>query len=258
MPDAPGRTAAHWRRLPLEVADAAALLEGSAGLLDGLAEDPCPTLRWYRARRTAIVLGRGQRRLAVRAGPDVDLVRRESGGGAVLLDPELLSLDVAVPAGHPWLDAGDLGAVFTRVGAAWAEALAALGLRGAVVHDGPSTTPRATDARSTLLAAVCYATLGRGEVRVGARKLVGLSQRHRRHGVLVQCGLLRRWGPGALLAALGADPGDAEVTGAAVGLDELLTPAPDDARVIAAVETAFERSVAAPRPCAGGTASGMA
>ncbi len=248
MPASPGPTASHWRRLPLETAAAPALLEGSAALLDGLAGDPAPTLRWYRARRTAIVLGRGQRRLEVRASADLDLVRRDSGGGAVLLDPELLSLDVAVPVGHPWIDPADLGAVFTRVGAAWAAALGDLGLRGAVVHDGPSTTPRASDARSSLIAAVCYATLGRGEVHVGGRKVVGLSQRHRRHGVLVQCGLLRRWRPAALLKALGADPGDAEVTGAAVGLDDLLDPAPCDAEVIGAVEAAFESAVdATPR-----------
>ncbi len=258
MPASPARSTAHWRRLPLETAGAAALLEGSAALLDGLADDPAPTLRWYRARRTAIVLGRGQRRLEVRAGADVDLVRRDSGGGAVLLDPELLSLDVAVPAGHPWIDPGDLGAVFARVGAAWAAALGDLGLRGAVVHEGPSTTPRATDTRSSLLAAVCYASLGRGEVRVGPRKLVGLSQRHRRHGVLVQCGLLRRWRPAALLEALDADPADAEVTGAAVGLEDLLHPAPGDAEVIGAVEAAFERAVAAPHPPPDGTATEVA
>lgn len=258
MPASPARATAHWRRLPLETAGAAALLEGSAALLDGLADDPAPTLRWYRARRTAIVLGRGQRRLEVRAGADVDLVRRDSGGGAVLLDPELLSLDVAVPAGHPWIDPGDLGAVFARVGGAWAGALGALGLHGAVVHAGPSTTPRATDPRTTLLAAVCYATLGRGEVHVRGRKVVGLSQRHRRHGVLVQCGLLRRWRPAGLLEALGADPADAEITGAAVGLDDLLDPAPGDAEVIGAVEAAFEAAVDASPRSSDGTSTEVA
>jgi hypothetical protein len=86
---------------------------------------------------------------------------------------------------------------------------------------------------------VCYATLGRGEVLSTGRKLLGLAQRRRRHGALVQCGLLRRWEPGPLLAALGADPHDPEIEAAAVGLDELGCGDLADGTIVAAVSRAF-------------------
>lgn len=236
----PAPPARPWRVLPLEVAAPGPLLERGLALLDGLADDPRPVLRWYQATRTAIVLGRGQAlpHGAPSATSDVEILTRHSGGGAVLLDPSLLSLDVVVPPDHP-LVAGDLAAVFDRVGAAWAEALAGLGVPGLSVHRGPGTARRRGTDRERLLAAVCYATLGRGEVLSGGRKLVGLAQRRRRQGALVQCGLLRRWTPGPLLAALGADPDDPEVAGAAVGLDDLGLAGIGDEAVVAAVSTAL-------------------
>ena len=230
-----------WRIVAWEEADAATLLDGSLRLLDALADEPVPALRWYRASSPAVILGRGQAAASAGGGEQpLPVLTRHSGGGAVLLDRDLLSLDVALPAGHPLLD-GDIGAVFDRVGAAWADALGLLGVPGITVHRGPSTARRRGTDRDRLLAAVCYATLGRGEVLAGGRKLVGLAQRRRRHGALVQCGLLRRWRPGILLDALGADPTDADVARRAVGLDELLDPPPPDAAVMAAVELALAR-----------------
>lgn len=184
------------------------------------------------------MVGRGQRVDTTRADGPL-LVARHSGGGAVLMDGGLLSLDVLLPAGDPLLT-GDVGAVFGHVGAAWAAALTTLGVPAVRVHDGPSTAHRLGDERQRLLATVCYATLGRGEVLAGGRKLVGLAQRRRRPGALVQCGLLRRWRPGPLLAALGASPHDAEVAAHAVGLDDLVDPPPADGTVRAAVEAAMQ------------------
>jgi lipoate---protein ligase len=223
-----------WRSLPLERGDARALVERAEALFDALRADPRPTLRWYRPDTPAIVLGRGQGPADVRAAA-LPVVQRTSGGGAVLLSPDVLSLDVLLPAGHALL-AGDLAAVFVPVGRAWAGALSDLGVAGPSVHLGPSAVRRRGSERERLLAAVCYATLGRGEVSVAGRKLVGLSQRRRRWGALVQCGLLRSWQPAPLLAALGASPDDADITCRAVGLDELVRPAPPDDVVMAAVE----------------------
>jgi hypothetical protein len=59
----------------------------------------------------------------------------------------------------------------------------------------------------------------------------------------VQCGLLRRWRPGPLLEALGADPDDAEVEAAAVGLDDVFEAAgrvpPGNDLIRRAVEARF-------------------
>lgn len=209
-------------------------------LLDGMAEDPTPTLRWYRSDRTAIVLGRGQ---VARSTDEVTVLSRYSGGGAVLLEPTMLTLDVVLP-GRSGLLEGDLGAVFVRCGRAWAAGLRDLGVADVSVYEGAGTARRRGDARERLLAAVCYATVGRGEVLTAARKIVGLAQRRRRVGALVQCGLLRRWRPGPLLAALGADPHDPEIERAAVGLDDVFEDAglraPTDHDVRAAVQARFQ------------------
>lgn len=220
----------------MKAGPATALLQEGVEILDSLAHDPVPTLRWYRSSDTALVLGRGQQAVHFRAG-DLPVVGRFSGGGAVLMDGGLLSLDVIVPTDHPLLE-GSLSAPFERIGSAWAEALSSAGVPDLDVHRGPSTTPRRGSARDRLLAAICYATLGRGEVTSGGRKIVGLAQRRRRHGALIQCGLLRHWDPAPLLRALDADPADQQILSAAAGLDDLLDQAPDDAAVMRAVERA--------------------
>jgi lipoate---protein ligase len=221
-----------WARPGLHTGDPAALLARSAELFEEMAQRRTPTLWWYRPHGAAIVLGRGQRGLNVET--PLPVLERSSGGGAVLLDASLLSLDVLLPSDHPLLD-GDVGAVFGHVGRVWAAALGALGVPALSVHTEPSSARRQAEGRERLLASVCYATAGRGEVLAGGRKLVGLSQRRRRWGALVQCGMLRRWEPDPLLEALGA-PRDPGILAAAVGLDDLLADPPDDQTVIDAVE----------------------
>jgi lipoate-protein ligase A len=240
QPSRPRQPPSPWRVLGTDRDAADPLLARGLDLLDALAHDPVPTLRWYRATHPALVLGRGQGAITVRPSDTLTVVTRHSGGGAVLLDPHVLSLDVLVPAGHPWLADDDLSVVFAHVGWAWASGLRALGVVDVAVHDGPNTARRRGSPRERLLAAVCYATLGRGEVLADGRKLVGSSQRRRRPGALVQCGLLERWQPGPLLSALGADPDDPEILGAAVGLHQLLDPVPTEQDIRAAVERAFQ------------------
>jgi lipoate-protein ligase A len=229
-----------WRMVPLQVDDAATLLDDGMAAFDAMADTPVPTLRWYRSTAPAIVLGRGQAGVRLR-DVGITVVTRFSGGGAVWLSPDVLSLDVLLPTGHPWASQR-LTEAFDHVGAAWLAGLRDLGVTGLTVHDGPSTARRRGTTRERLLAAVCYATRGRGEVFWHDRKLVGLAQRRRRHGALVQCGVLRRWRPQRLLTALGADPDDAEICHAAIGLDDISGPTPSDDDVIAAVSTAFRRA----------------
>ena len=70
---------------------------------------------------------------------------------------------------------------------------------------------------------VCFAGLGPGEVTVGGRKVVGLSQRRIREAVLFQCCVAQRWEPERLLALLALDDderarGAAELAGVAAGI----------------------------------------
>jgi lipoate-protein ligase A len=132
-----------------------------------------------RPSEAAVVLGSTQassdvdERRAAAAG--VPLARRQSGGGAVLVEPgALVWVDLTVARGDPlWRD--DVSAAAHFVGEAWAAALRQLGVRGVSVHHGrlrPTPWSRA----------LCFAGLGPGEVMASGRKAVGLSQR-RRHGL---------------------------------------------------------------------------
>lgn len=180
------------------------------------------TVRVLEVTRPALVLGSTQpagdvdEAAAARAG--VEVVRRRSGGGAVLLAPgEALWFDVAIPAGDP-LWSPDVGRAFHWLGRAWAEALAGLGVV-ARWHDGPMQhTPWSRR--------VCFAGLGPGEVLVDGRKVVGLSQRRTRGAALFQCCALLRWDPGALLDLLALTPEERETAAAALE-DAALGVGPD-------------------------------
>lgn len=137
-----------------------------------------PTVWIHRVDRPALVLGSTQRaplldtESAERAG--IEICQRRSGGGLVYVDPATsLWIDVIVPRGHPlWSD--DVGLAFDWVGQTWAAALAATGLPGpSRVHSGRLMHP-------DWGRVVCFAGLGPGEVVVGGRKVVGLSQRRTR------------------------------------------------------------------------------
>lgn len=109
----------------------------------------------------------------------VSVVRRRSGGGAVFVAPGAqVWVDAYLPAGDPLL-VRDVGASFAWFGRAWAEALAtvladAAGSGLAVIEPG-----RAATAWSRRL---CFGGLGAGEVTLGGRKVVGISQRRDRRG----------------------------------------------------------------------------
>ena len=227
---------AGWLDLGVERGPSEALLERSVALLDEVA-DGRPRLRWYVPTDAAVVLGRGQRDALDVAG-HVRL-QRPSGGGAVLMDDDFLSLDVLLPAAHPWLADPDLGAVFEPIGAAWADGLRALGVTGLDQHLGPATASRLGPEAQRPLAEVCYASLGRGELTVDGRKLVGLSQRRRRQGALIQCGIHRRWRPAPLIEALGVGEAATAIEAAAIGLDDLIQPPVSDVTVVRAVTSAL-------------------
>jgi lipoate-protein ligase A len=148
---------------------------------------------------TTLVLGSAQPEESVDraacAADGVRVLRRGSGGGAVLCDPALLEVDVALPAGHPLL-VDDVSESYQFLGEAWRDALAELGVDGRLVAVDEARA--ATDVRRAAARVACYAGLSPYEVvdRDGA-KLVGFCQRRRRGAALYQCGL-----------ACGRDPGD--------------------------------------------------
>jgi len=156
----------------------------------------------FEVERPTVVLGSRQAMVTL---PEVDVVRRRSGGGAVYLEPGgALWVDVVVPRGDEWWD-DDVGRAAHWLGAAWAAAIGG----AAVVHRGPMVTTEWSDL-------ICFAGLGPGEVTVDGRKVVGISQRRTRDAARFQCVTYERWDPHPLVELLHVEA-DLDVVGAGVG-----------------------------------------
>ncbi|GAC1597021.1 MAG: hypothetical protein NVS3B21_21300 [Acidimicrobiales bacterium] len=176
------------------------------------------------ADRDGLVLGSAQKTddvdVDAAAHHGLEIVRRRSGGSAVLVGPRhLLWVDVVVAAGDPlWVD--DVGRAPLWLGRVWVSALAIAGIVGATVHDGAMQ-------RQRWGSLVCFGGIGPGEVSVGTRKVIGISQRRTRAGVLFQCAALIHWDPQATVAALAVPERTTSATdlaAVAVGVDDLAGP----------------------------------
>ena len=170
--------------------------------------------------RPVVVLGSTQPRSVLddarAAATGVEVARRRSGGGAVLLVPgRQVWADVWIPRDDPlWSDEPRRMAV--SVGEWWASAL---GAPGGAVHRGGSVAARGSDV-------VCFAGVGPGEVLVAGRKLVGLAQWRSRQGALVHGCAYRVWEPEPLIDLLVMDGRarrlfSATLATAAIGLDAI-------------------------------------
>lgn len=190
---------------------------GAAGLHAEPVPEPVTRAVWVlEADAPALVLGSTQAwdlvdtASASRRG--IELARRRSGGGAVLVDPPVTAwVDVILPAGDPLWD-DDVGRAPRWVGDAWRAALAELGVAPTEVHAGAL-------ACGPLGRLVCFGTVGAGEVTSpDGRKVVGISQRRTRAATRFQCAAYTRWDPAPLvdLLGLGVD-GARALADAAVG-----------------------------------------
>ena len=159
---------------------------------------------WFEVDRPAVVLGSTQSDelvdLAACAHQGVEVVRRRSGGGAVLLVPQqVLWLDVIIDRDDPCWD-DDVGRAMWWIGEVWAEVLTELGVRDA--HGDAPTVHRGGLVTTTWSRQVCFAGLGPGEVTVDGRKAVGISQRRTRGVARFQCALYQAWEPQVLTGLL--------------------------------------------------------
>jgi len=155
------------------------------------------------ASRPAVVLGSRQDMSAIdlaacdRVG--IDVTRRRSGGGMVLVEPQQMTwIDVLVPAGdHRWH--ADVPASMRWCGERWRRALAVVGFEDAGVAEASSMSC------GPLSSLVCFAGVGHGEVvTADGAKLVGISQRRTRDGCRFQCAVHHRWRPDVLAPLLAA------------------------------------------------------
>jgi lipoate-protein ligase A len=156
----------------------------------------------FALERAALVLGSSQRDgvadLRVAQAQGIEVVRRNSGGGAVLLIPgQCLWVDVLLPRDDArWVD--DVGRSTYWLGDVWVRALRGLGVDGLLHRGSLQQTPWGR--------LVCFGAVGPGEVTVDGRRVVGISQRRTRDGARFQCLILERWDPAALLELLVLSP----------------------------------------------------
>ncbi len=167
--------------------------------------DPAePEVWFHEITAPAVVLGSTQHddvvdgAACVRAG--IDVVRRRSGGGAVLLLPdEVVWIDVILPAGcDGW--AADVHRPMVWLGEHLAAAFAAVGVGGTEVHDGAMISTAASRM-------VCFDGLGPGELTLDGAKLVGISQRRTRAAARLQACWYTAYDP-VVLPSLLASPVD--------------------------------------------------
>jgi lipoate---protein ligase len=239
-----------WRVLPLTIADQQQHIDQSERLLAEAEAGQSATLYWSMAQPAGLVLGFSQKPTVLNQESLVEhplpVYHRRAGGTAVLAGPQLLSLDVVLPAGHP-LILDDIIETYRWFGEAWMQALLALGILTRTVPPDEAHEQKKllklpeTSQREALLRRACYGSLSPYEVVVGQRKLVGLDMIRRRVGTLLQAGVLLHWETETLAQLLGHSPEEQDIlrTGLlerAIGLDTLAGRSISAREVISAFE----------------------
>ena len=143
-----------------------------------------PTLRLYGWQPFCLSLGYGQRiaeaDMAALKGRGWDMVRRPSGGKAILHGDEL-TYSLSLPLSHE-LARGDVVTSYRRISAGLAAGLEILGLSA-------RAEPKDAHGNAAQTGPVCFVVPSHYEIEVGGRKLIGSAQ-VRRSGAMMQHGTL--------------------------------------------------------------------
>jgi lipoate-protein ligase A len=204
-----------------------------AALLASVQAGAPPVLRLYRWSPACLSFGRNQvtrdifdpaRLRAAR----VDVVRRPTGGLAVLHDRELTYAVVS-----PAATMGGPRAAYHAINAALVAGLASMGVAAGVAGDDHAPQmPHALDP--------CFQAPAAGEVVAGGGKLVGSAQRCERHTILQHGSILMGGDQGRITSfQYRADP----EASAGVTLDALLGGEPDVDRLAQAIVAGFEAAM---------------
>jgi lipoate-protein ligase A len=138
-----------------------------------------PTLRLFGFRPACLSLGRLQPANQIPCPPGLDLVRRPTGGGAVVHRGDIC-YSIVLPLSHP-LAAGSIVDSYGRLANGLVASLEGLGLPPLAATAAPGEWQRR---------AWCFEAVAPHELTLGGRKLVGSAQA-RRGGALLQQGSIR-------------------------------------------------------------------
>jgi len=232
----------HWRLLEERTADGRLVPARGArnmavdeALLETVRQTGQPVVRFYTWSPACLSLGRNQRARGVydparTAAAGIDVVRRPTGGLAVLHDRELTYSVIA-----PLAPFGGPRAAYAGINRALVEGLRELGV--------PAEQAAGLRARSPVRDALdpCFQAPAPGEVVAGGRKLAGSAQRCER-GAFLQHGSILLSGSQARVLDLMSDGRTVTTDAAAsVALDELLDSEPAAEEVADAMRAGFER-----------------
>jgi lipoate-protein ligase A len=177
-----------WRFLDTGAADGATNMALDEAIMRAVAASRVPpTLRLYAWRPPCLSIGRfqaleSQVDVAACRRQGIDVVRRLSGGGAVLHDLEL-TYSLTAPEDDPRV-AGSVVESYRRISAGLVQGLARLGVAAELAQTSEVSETSEVFARGS---PVCFEAPSDYEVLVGGRKLVGSAQ-VRQGGVLLQHG----------------------------------------------------------------------
>ena len=164
-----------WRVLLTEPADGPWNMAVDEALLASVQNGAAPVLRLYRWSPACLSFGRNQAAAGIyepqrlrTAG--IDVVRRPTGGLAVLHDQEL-TYAVVAPAGL----LGGPRATYVTINAVLVAALASVGAPAALAGGSHAARPASLEP--------CFQAPSAGEVVAGDAKLVGSAQRCEQHTV---------------------------------------------------------------------------
>ncbi len=243
--------------LPLTIAPQQYHIDLSEQLLLAALPGEPATLYWSQAESRGLVLGFSQKQSVLNqealSTQPIPLYHRRAGGTAVLVGPELLCLDVILPAGHPFI-LPDIVESYRWLGTVWVKTLESLGVEAGLVSPEEAHAQRAllkeegTCEREAILNRACFGSLSSYEVTVEKRKVVGLDMMRRRTGSLLQAGLLLTWDIEPLVELLGHTPKEQTILREglperAVGLDTLTGRMVSATEVISAFEEALQTMV---------------
>ena len=162
-----------------------------------------PTIWIIEPKDSCLVLGKSQRGkpfldLSYLEEQGINLTVRQSGGGAVLVSPsDMLWVDIFVPERSKfWI--GDIAKASVWIGGIWRDALKLLDVECSLFEGKFS--------RSAVSDLICFAGKGPGELFVGGKKILGISQRRSKSGTRFQCALIINWKPEHMIAAYSSAP----------------------------------------------------
>lgn len=228
-------TAPTWRLLDTPPARGAWNMAVDAALLDSVRQGSAPVLRFYRWSPRCLSLGRNQPArghydLAALRASGTEVVRRSTGGRAVLHDREL-TYSAIFPEGL----LGSPREGYAAVNRALVAGVRRLGVPAVL-------QPRTGRRAASPSLAPCFRDPAEGEVTAAGRKLVGSAQ-YREKGTVLQHGSLLLEGDQAEVRGWLVDPPAPDPADAPATLAHFLAPLPTWEAVVGALAAGWEEAL---------------